>query len=263
MTRLLALSLLLWAVALPPAQAQSSLTAHQLADLSFHQHPGAQLPLDAALVDERGNPVRLDQFFGAKPAVLVLDYLTCRTLCGFVLGGLATALAHVPLTPGNDFSVVAISIDPRDTPADAQHARAQYLARYGEPGASGWHFLTGSAAEVRRVADAVGFPYRYDPGIRQFAHPAGLVVVAPDARVARYILGIDYRPLDLRLALTEAGQGRISSPVTNLLLLCYCYNPTTGRYDASIAEAMQIAGGITVLGILGLVLRLSRPRKAG
>lgn len=254
-------ALLLWGLA-PASAAPSSLTAQQLAGLAFSQHPGADLPLDAGLVDEQGRAVRLGDFFGRRPVLLVFDYLRCRTLCGFVLGDLAGALAHVPLTSGGDFSVVAISIDPRDTPADARQARQRYLARYGRPGAAGWHFLTGPAASVRRIADAAGFRYRYDAASGEYAHPAGLVVAGADGRIARYILGIDYRPLDLRLALTDAGNGAISSPVADILLLCFHYDPTKGRYDAPIMTAMRIAGGVTLLGIIALVMALSRP-KAG
>ncbi|HEX7967196.1 MAG TPA: SCO family protein [Stellaceae bacterium] len=245
-----------------PAGAQAAFSAQQLADLSFRQHPGAKLPLDAALVDEEGRPVRLGDFFSGKPVIVVLDYLHCKTLCGFVLGNLAQALAHVPLDAGKDFDVVAVSIDPRETPQNARAARAQYLARYDRAGTGGgWHFLAGTADEVRRVADTVGFPYRYDKEADQFAHPAGFAIVAPDGTIARYILGVDYVPLDLRLALTEAGRGTISSPVTDLLLLCYCYDPQTGRYGAAIGNAMRAAGGLTVLGIAAMIVRLSRPRR--
>jgi protein SCO1/2 len=258
MTRVLAAGLLLAAIAASPSFAQSPFTQDQLAALSFRQHPGARLPRDAALLDEEGRPVRLGDFFSGKPVILVLDYLRCRTLCGFVLGGLAQSLARVPLESGRDFSVVTLSIDPRDTPADARTARTQYLARYGRPGAAGWHFLTGDAGTVRRIADTVGFPYRLDAAAAQYAHPAGFTVAAPDATIARYILGFDYAPLDLRLALTEAGRGRISSPVTNLLLLCYCYDPASGRYDIAVGNAMRIAGGLTVLALIGMVVLLAR-----
>ncbi len=261
--RMLALILMLGAlVPGAPAAAHSSLKPEQLADLSFRQHPGAALPVNTPLLDEDGRPVRLGDYFAGRPVILVLDYLRCRTLCGFVLNNLATTLAHVPLAPGKDFAVVAVSIDPRDTPADSRAARAKYLQRYGNASAAGWHFLTGEESAVRRIADAIGFPYRYDAAAEQFAHPAGFVVAAPDATVARYILGVDYVPLDLRLALTEAGRGKISSPVADLLLLCYCYDPATGRYSATINDAMRVAGGATVLGIAGMIVLLSR-RKAG
>lgn len=247
--------LLLLGGTMPAAAQQSSFTTRQLADLSFHQHPGATLPLDTTLTDEVGRAVTLGSFFADRPVVVVLDYLHCKTLCGFVLDDLVRAAAQVPLTPGRDYEVLAISIDPHDTPAESREARAQYLARTAHPG--GWHFLTGSEASVRRIADTVGFPYLYDAGADQYAHPAGITIASPDGRIARYLLGVDYPPLDLRLALTEAAHGTISSPATALLLLCYCYDPATGRYSAQINTGLRILCGATVLGLGFMILRLS------
>jgi protein SCO1 len=254
-------TLVLAGLAPTPSQAGSAFTAQQLADLSFRQHPGAALPLDAALMDEEGRRVRLGDFFSGKPVILVLDYLHCKTLCGFVLGNLTRTAARVRRDAGADFSVVALSIDPRETPADARAARAQYRVRRLDADDGAWHFLTGSADEVRRVADAVGFPYRYDEAADQFAHPAGFVVAAPNGTVARYILGIDYAPLDLRLAVAEAGRGTISSPVNDLLLLCYCYDPASGRYGPAIGNVLRVAGGLTVVGIMAMIGHLMRTRR--
>lgn len=251
-----AMALLLLLAAAAPAAAQSPFTAGQLSDLSFRQHLGAALPLDTLLTDEAGKQVSLGSFFGHdRPLVLVLDYLHCKTLCGFVLSDLIQGLDHVPLSAGKDFEVLAISIDPHDSPADSQAARTQYLARSAHPG--GWHFLTGDETNIRRVAAAVGFPYLYDASAEQYAHPAGITIAAPDGTIARYILGVDFAPLDLRLALTEASHGAISSPATALLLLCYCYDPATGRYSAQINTAMRILGGATVLGLAAMIARLS------
>lgn len=242
-----------------PAAAQSAFTQAQLGALTFHQHPGARLPLGATLVDENGHTVKLGRFFDGRPVVLVLEYLHCRSLCGFVLADLEQALGRVPLTAGRDYQVVAISIDPHDTAADARAARAKYLRR--DPGGRGWHFLTGNDAAIRQIADTVGFPYRYDSDADQYAHPAGITVVAPDGTIARYILGLAYVPLDLRLALTEAGRGVISTPTADLLLLCYCYDPATGRYSARINTIMQVLGGATVIALAGTFVGLSRQRR--
>ena len=254
-------ALALAALAPAPSQTQAAFTEKQLADLSFRQHPGSALPLDAALMDEDGRRVRFGDFFAGKPVILVLDYLHCRTLCGFVLGNLVRTAQRVRQDAGADFSVVALSIDPRETPADARAARAQYRLQQNQADAAAWHFLTGGAAEVRGIADAVGFPYRYDEQADQFAHPAGFVVAAPNGTVARYVLGVDYAPLDLRLAVAEAGRGTISSPVNDLLLLCYCYDPATGRYGPAIGNALRVAGGLTVLGIMAMVAHLMRTRR--
>jgi protein SCO1/2 len=260
MTRLGAVILLLiWTAGAAHAGGQSPYTVSQLDDLAFHQHLGAPLPLDTPLRDEDGRNVTLGTFFGHdRPVVLVLDYLHCKTLCGFVLSDLVRSLDHVPLAAGKDFDVLAISIDPHDGPADSRAARARYLARTAHPG--GWHFLTGNDADIHRIAAAVGFPYLYDADADQYAHPAGITVAAPTGTVARYILGVDYAPLDLRLALTEAAHGAISTPATALLLLCYCYDPATGRYSAQINTAMRILGGATVIGIAGMIARLSGVR---
>ncbi len=245
-----------------PAFAFSSLRAAATAGLQFQQHPGVRLPLDAPFLDDAGTRVRLGDVFRGTPVVLVLEYLRCRSLCGFVLQDAAQALAHVPLVPGRDYQVVALSIDPRDRPADARAARGKYVARFGPYAAAGWHFLTGEDRDIRAVAAAVGFPYRYDPEIDQYAHPAGVTIASPDGIISRYILGVGYRPLDLRLALTEASRGTIASPAADLLLLCYCYDPATGRYSATIGTVTRILCGATVLGLLAMIAVLARARRA-
>lgn len=256
--RVLIVLIALLKIAPAEAAGQSAFTAAELNALEFHQHPGAALPLKTPVIDEDGHAVELGRFFRARPVILVLDYLHCQTLCGFMLSDLATTLDHVPLAAGRDFEVVALSIDPREGPADSRAARQKYFARADS--GKGWHFLTASTVAIRRIADAVGFPYRYDPTAEQYAHPAGLTIATEDGTIARYILGIDYRPLDLRLALTEAANGAISTPATNLLLLCYCYDPATGRYSAQINLVMRILGGITVIGLVIMLIKLSRVR---
>jgi protein SCO1/2 len=169
-----------------------------------------------------------------------------------VLGGLADALTQVPMSAGRDYRVLAISIDPNETPDDAARAHAEYGARYPQQ-IAGWHFLTGDPKTVRSLADAVGFPYRWDESIRQFAHPAGVTLVGSDGTVSRYLLGLSPTPLDLRLGLAEAGEGRIASPATSLLLLCFGYDPAAGRYDVSIMQATRLIGVATV-GLLGLLI---------
>lgn len=226
---------------------RSSLAPSAFADLGFAQAPGAQVPLSAALRDEQGRPVRLGDYVHDRPVVLVLDYLHCPNLCGLVLGNLAGALQALDasaLRAGQDFEVVAVSIDPRETPADARAAHQTYGRRFS--GTTRWHFLTGDARDVKAVADAIGFHYRYDEAIDQYAHPAGVTLLSPDGRVSRYILGLDYRPLDLRLGLTEASAGSVAAPASQLLLLCYCYDPQTGRYSLAVQQLLQAAGLLTL-----------------
>jgi protein SCO1/2 len=249
------LRILVWMVslALPAtvALAFSSLPPSVTRDLRFQQHPGAMLPLSAVFRDAEGHPVRLGDFFQGRPVVIVLEYLRCRGLCGTVLRDAVQALSRVPLRAGQDYQVVAISIDPRDTPADARHARQEYLP--GSPHPGGWHLLTGSRSDIDAVAASIGFPFRYDAGIDQYAHPAGITIATPQGAISRYILGVGYRPLDVRLALSEAAHAGISSPVADLLLLCYCYDPGTGRYSLAITQLTRVLGLATVLG-LGLWL---------
>jgi protein SCO1/2 len=229
-------------------------------ELRFQQHPGALLPLGAHFRDAGGQLVRLADFFNGKPVVIVLEYMRCRGLCGLVLRDTVHALSAVPLVAGRDYEVVAISIDPRDTPDDAVRARREYFPHSGQP-AAGWHFLTGDLSDIQAVARTVGFPFRYDPNIDQYAHPAGITIATPAGNIARYVLGVGYRPLDVRLALSEAARGTISSPVADLLLLCYCYDPGTGRYSFAINNITRILCIGTALGLGLLVLRLSRSRK--
>jgi protein SCO1 len=242
----------------PSRAASSAFSPHALAELAFAQHPGAALPADVLLRDEQDRPVRVGSFFGhGRPLVLVFDYFRCTTLCGLVLGDLAATLQKVPLTPGRDYDVLAVSIDPRDTPLDAAALKSRHLDR--DPALAGaTHFLVGDAAEVRRLADAVGFPFRFDTGIDQFAHPAGLVLVSPAGTVSRYILGIDYAPIDLRLGLVEASHGAIASPATHLLLLCYGYDPARGKYDLAVRDLLRATGAVSVLALGALVLVASR-----
>jgi protein SCO1/2 len=240
----------------------SSLLPADTRELGFQQHMGAALPLGVSLRDGTGRLVHLGDFFRGEPVVLVLDYLRCRNLCGVVLEHTARMLSLTPLTPGRDYQVVAISIDPRDGPADARDARAKYVGGQLRASAAAWHFLTGPQASVRAIADAVGFHYRYDPAIDQFAHPAGIMIATPRGTIARYLLGVGFRPLDLRLGLTEAARGRISSPVADLLLLCYCYDPGTGRYGFAIRNTTRALCTATVLGLAFMIFRLCRPRAA-
>lgn len=253
--------LLVACLAAPGALAYTTIPPADQAALRFQQHMGAALPLDTPFQDSQGHAVRLADVFAGKPVVLILDYLHCKTLCGFVLHDTATALAHVPFTAGRDYQVVAISIDPRDGAAEARAAEAQYAADVAAPDASGWHFLTGSERSIRAVAGAVGFPFRYDAAVDQYAHPAGLTIATPQGTISRYVLGLGYRPLDLRLALSEAAQGTISSPASDLLLLCYCYDPGTGRYSLAIGNVTRGLCGATVVGLGFMVARLARARR--
>lgn len=233
--------------------------------VAFEQRIGEQVPLDAAFVDEQGGAVRLGQFFTAgQPVILVMGYYECPMLCSFVREGVLAALQQVPLTAGRDFQVVNISIDPLETPMMAAGVKTLTLQRYARAGAeNGWHFLTGSEEQIRRVADAIGFKYVYDETIDQYAHAAGIVVLTPEGKTARYFFGIEFNVSDLRLGIVEASAGKVGNPIDQILLLCYQYNPVTGSYTPAIMTILRVAGVLTVIGIITMIVMLSRSTPGG
>ncbi|HEX3862812.1 MAG TPA: SCO family protein [Stellaceae bacterium] len=256
MRRLPAAILLAMGLAGPAVAAPSSIPSDAFATFAFAQHPGALLPLDVTLRDGAGNPVRLGSLFDGQPVILDFEYDRCTTLCGVMLDQLTGALRSLPLRAGSNYRLVAIDIDPTATPPDA----AAFAAAHGIAG-RGMTVLTGDAASVGRIADTVGFPYRRDDATGQYAHPAGFVVATPRGTISRYLLGFDWRPLDLRLALSEAAAARIAAPAEAVLLFCYCYDPQTGRYDLAIGRLLEIVGAATLLS-LGILIRASVRRAA-
>jgi protein SCO1 len=234
-----------------------------LREVGFDQKLGERLPLDLTLRDESGRAVRLRDYFGGKPVALGLVYFDCPMLCTVSLNGLLSALEVVSFLPGREFELLTISFDSREGPALAAHKKKAYLARLGKPGAeAGWHFLTGDAEALEAISKAVGFRYAWDEETKQFAHPAGLVVLTPEGTISRYLYGIEYAPKDLRLALVESGEGKISSPMDQLLLYCYQYDPVTGRYGATIMTVLRLASVLTVVALGSFVFRSWRKEKA-
>jgi protein SCO1/2 len=251
----------LLAVLLSSSQTSGALAASNLSEFAFRPHPGGNLPLAAKFVDEKGREVLLGQFFTGKPVVLVLDYLRCKTLCGLTLENLVAGLDAVPLDAGRDFQVVVISIDPRDHPADVAAAKTKYLAGYQHPRPDdGWHFLTGPQGMVRAVAEAVGFPYRYEPALDQYIHPAGFVVTAPDGSISRYVLGVGAQSSELRRALADAAEGKAVGVLTKLLLLCHGNAPQLGRYTIPIEAAFAVANLLAMVGGLAIFVVIWRRR---
>lgn len=256
---LLAAVLLLMAT---PAAAR--IDPHAFADLSFHEHPGSQLPLDAQFRDESGKPLTLASALGGRPAVLVLEYLRCQNLCSLVLSGAASAIARGGLTPGKEVNLVAISIDPRDTSRDVAAAQAMYSRRFPDPGAAsaGIHFLIGSQDEVAKVAAAVGFPYRLDKQSGQFAHPAGFVVTTPTGKISRYMLGLNPSSALLRQAVAEGAADRVEPPAHPLLLLCFGYDPDEGTAAALAMRLVRWTSALLVLLVVAFIAFLSLRRRA-
>jgi protein SCO1/2 len=233
-----------------------------LREIGFDQNLDQLIPLDVTFRNEAGATVRLGDYFGKRPVVLVFAYFDCPMLCTQVINGLASALDVLSLKPGEDFEIVTISFNPKDTPASASAKKANYIARYKQPGAAAaWHFLTGDQPSIDRVTQAAGFRYVWDSETQQFAHPTGVIVLTPDGRLARYLFGIEYGPRDLRMALVEASAGRVGNPVDSLLLYCYHYDPMTGRYGIAIMRTMRIAGAATVLLLGTFVFVMLRREK--
>ncbi len=225
------------------------------------------LPLDLSFRDETGATVRLSRYFHERPVVLALVYYECPMLCTQVLNGMVETFRTMELTVGKDFDVVTVSIDPKEQPALAAEKKAQYVKEYGRAEAEqGWHFLTGEEKNIKALADTVGFRYVYDETTGQYAHAAGIMVITPEGRIARYLFGIEFGAKDLKFAMMEATHERIGSPVDQLLLLCYHYDPSTGKYSLVVTNLLRI-GGLVTLGVLGAFIlithRRDRRKKAG
>jgi protein SCO1/2 len=230
-----------------------------LAKVGIDQKLNEQIPLDAVFKDEQGREVRLGQFFGSKPVVLALVYYDCPMLCTLVLNGMTTSFRQVSFNVGKEFEVVTVSFDPRETPQLAASKKQGYLQRYGRAGAeSGWHFLTGDEANIKRLTEAVGFRYVWDDQTKQFAHASGIMVLTPQGKLARYFYGIEYQPKDLRLGIIEASENKIGTPVDALMLYCYHYDPATGKYGAVVMNIMRLAGVVTLALMVSLLLVLRR-----
>jgi protein SCO1/2 len=237
-------------------------------DVSIEQKLNEQVPLDLTFRDESGQTVTLRQYFGKKPVLLTLVYYECPSLCGLVLQGLLKSLRVINYTPGEQFEIVTVSISPTETPELAAAKKANFLKEYGrEEAAAGWHWLTGDEKNIRALADAVGFRYVYDPKTKQYAHAAGIMLLTPSGKISRYFYGIEYSPRDLRLGIIDASQGKVGSLVEKVILFCYQYDPTTGKYGLLVVRLIQLGGLLTLLvlgGFIGTMFyreRMSRTRK--
>jgi protein SCO1 len=232
-----------------------------LQQVGIDQHLNQQLPLDLHFRDEAGNDVRLGDYFGKRPVILSLVYYRCPMLCGEVLNGLTSSLDVVNLGLGQDYDVVTVSIDPRETPDVAAKMKEVYLRRYNRHTAQavqGWHFLTGTQDAIQQLTKTVGFRYVYDSRIDQYAHASGIQIVTPDGRLSQYYYGIEYSPKDLRLGLIEASKNHIGTVVDQLILYCYHYDPSTGHYGAIVMRVLRLAGLATVLLLGGFIVIMTR-----
>jgi protein SCO1 len=254
------------ALALLPPSAQAQLQGpvqdigvrpSLLKEVGIDQKLNQSIPLDLEFRDEHGKPVRLAEYFGQKPVILSMVYYNCPMLCTQVLNGLESSLKLIPMDTGKQFNVVTVSIDPTERPVLAEAKQALYTGLYGRPDAAqGWHFLTGDEQQIRQLANALGFRYAYDPDSKQFAHASAIMLLTPQGKISRYFYGIQFPSRDLRLGLVEASEGKIGTPVDQVLLFCYHYDPSTGKYGLLISRLIQLAGGVTVLAIAGLIFVL-------
>jgi len=230
-----------------------------LTNVGLEQRLNAQVPADLAFRDETGKPVKLGEYFGKRPLILSLVYFRCPMLCNEVLAGVEGSLKAISFNPGQDFDVLTVSFDPKDTPESATEKKAEMLKHYKRDGAAGgWHFLTGSQESIDALTKAVGFQYQYDNTTDQFAHTTGLMILTPDGKVAQYYYGVNFPPRDVRLGLIQASQGKIGTLADQVLLYCYHYDPKTGKYSAMINRIIQLGGGLTILSIGAVVLVLLR-----
>lgn len=234
-----------------------------LGKIGIDQKLDAQVPLDLAFRDETGRAVKLADYFGSKPVVLTLVYYECPMLCTQVLNGTVGAFKTLNFTAGNQFDVVTVSFNPKETTAMAAAKKATYMARYGRPeAAAGWHFLTGEQPAIDALTKSVGFRYLFDETTQQYVHASAIMVLTPQGRVSKYFYGIEYSPKDLRLGLVEASNGKIGGPVEQVLLYCFHYDPRTGKYSMIVMNVLRLAGVATVTLIGGfIVLMWSRDRR--
>jgi protein SCO1/2 len=249
----------------PPEFAPAANTRPKILEQArFEQRLGGQLPLDAVFKDEEGRTVKLGDYFGKRPVVLAFVYFQCPMLCSQVLNGLTGALAAMKFTAGKEFDVIAISFDPRDTPATAADAKAKYSLRYGRKGSeTGWHFLTGDAKAIAAATEAAGFHYVWDNKTQQFAHASGVIVATPQGKLAQYFYGIEFSPRDLRLAMVESSEERLGTVVDSLTLYCYHYDPTSGKYGAVIMNMMRVGAIATMLALGSFMLVMFRRDRRG
>lgn len=237
----------------------------QLMGVGIEERLGASVDLNLTFTAENGYPVRLaDYFHQGRPVILNLVYYNCPMLCTLVLNGQTEAMRNIPWMPGKDYEVVTISIDPRETFADARKKKTVYLATYDRP-APGWHFLADRDGHVKKLAEQAGFKYNYDPRIQQYAHPAAIMILTPEGRMARYLYGIRFSPRDLRFAMAEASEGRSTMALEKIMLFCYRYDPKSSGYVMFALNLMRAGGVVTVIVIavfLRFMLRAERTRKA-
>jgi protein SCO1 len=246
------------------SQPSSQVNPGDLKNIGIDQRLDQELPLSLQFKDETGKTVRLGDYFkSGRPVIVNLVYYSCPMLCGEELAGLSSALGVIRFTPGNEYEVVTVSIDPNETPELAAEKKKIYIDRMNErlekkTDGAGWHFLTGQPAEIQQLADAVGFHYKRDARTGQFIHAAAIMIATPQGKLAQYYYGVEYSPKDLRLGLIEASRNKIGNLVDQVTLYCYHYDPTTGRYGAVVTNILRLGGAATVVLLGGFLIVMYR-----
>lgn len=248
---------------LQPVIGKNVIPDSALNDITFSQNLHASLPLELAFRDELGRPVVLRDYFHDKPVILVIGYYECPMLCSMTINGMVEALGDMKWSIGKDFRVIHASIDPNEKPPLALAKKERYLKRYGRPGAArDWHFLTGDDFAIKTLTRKVGFHYVYDKASKQFAHPSGLIFLTPDGKISGYLMGVSFSPGDVLSALEIASKRQVGLPVPSWVLLCFHYNPFTGKYSNLVIVAVRALAVLTMLGLAGFILLQKKCRTA-
>ncbi|MCB0165784.1 MAG: SCO family protein [Anaerolineae bacterium] len=249
-------------VPVSPAGAQEDLPQNLIRQVGFDQNLDAQVPLNLPFTDSEGHDVVLGSYFGQKPVILLLGYYECPMLCSLVRNALFDRLKTFDFTVGDEFELVVISIDPNETPKVAELKRRASIMEYERStSADGWNFLVGPQDSIKQVADAIGFRYAFDANLDQYVHPSGIVILTPQGKVSRYLYGIEFPEKDLRLGLVEAADNQIGSPIDQLLLTCYHYDPVSGEYTLTIMNIVRVVGSLTVVVIGAALFKMLRDDK--
>ncbi|HEY5298026.1 MAG TPA: SCO family protein [Verrucomicrobiae bacterium] len=236
----------------------NSLSDEQLLQIKFDQKLNSQVSPDLVFRDETGKQIQIGNYFGKRPIVLVLGYYGCPMLCTLVLNGAISTFQDLKWSVGENFDVIFVSIDPNETPQLAAEKRKTYLRSYGRGQPDGWHFLTGDKNSIQKIADETGFHFAYDPRIKEFAHPSGLIILTPDGKVSRYLFGVSYSATELNSALREADAKKIGSPIEQFVLLCFHYAPITGKYGNLIMIVVRVSGIAMMIALGAIIFKQTR-----
>ena len=246
-------------VAVPVVALSQNQSLSVIDQVGIDQQLGTALDLDIRFRNESGQSVRLGDFFRGKPVILAPVYYQCPSLCPMSLNSLVQSLRVLKFNPGREFEVIAFSFDPKETPAMATEARAHYLKDYNRPNTgNGWHFLTGDEASIRDLTGRLGFRYVWDSNSAQWAHATGIMVATPEGKIAQYFYGLEFSARDLRLSLVQASSESIGSLADRVLLYCYHYDPTTGKYGIVIMRTLRLFGALTAVALFGFMFLMFR-----